>query len=136
MALDPYFVILGYEIGGSQQGTLQYYASDNTWADLGQWVANSTDIIIDGNTNPIAIPYREPLLDVDGETPLLDVNNQPLYNGIFFEGGTWMFRLIDEDGHPISNVITYTFPLDNPPLLNIDGLGGLLNVDDVPLLDV
>lgn len=128
MALPKFFVIRGFEIGGTQNGLLQY-RDGSSWVNLGNWVTNATIIIIDSANNPIEVPYRQELYDVDGVTPLLNIDGEPLYNGgIFYSGGTWCFRLVDSQGHPISNVVCFTFPADTGPLQNLDGTP-LLNVD-------
>lgn len=130
-----YFKIKGFEVGASQKGTLQFL-NGSAWVDLGNWVANvNGTIFIDSQRNSIEIPWRVQLFDVDGETPLLDINNEPLYDGTFYPGGTWSFRLIDEAGTPISQVVGYTFPGELLPLLDIGG-EGLLDIDGAPLLDL
>lgn len=89
MALPVYFYIKGKEVGARQAGKLQYKAGD-VWTDLGDWVCDANEqITIDSHRNQIPINY-----------------------GIFSPNTTWLFRFIDTEGHPISNEVEFTFPLD------------------------
>lgn len=121
MALPKWFKIKGWEIGGTKAGTLQYQPHNTeNWVDLGPWViASGTNLRIDKARNPILIPY------LDEDHP----------DGIFYGGGTWLFRLIDALGHPISNIVSFTFPGATGPLLNIDDTPNL-NLDGTPLINI
>lgn len=97
MSLPTNFIITGYEVGASQAGYLQYL-NGSTWVSLGAWVAMGGSVTINQHKNPIAINYS-----------------------LFTSGGTYQFRFIDNNGNLISNIITFTFPIFEAPLENIDG---------------
>jgi len=138
VALPKWFKIKGWEIGGTKTGTLQYQPHNtDRWDDLGPWtIASGTNLRIDKARNPILIPYKEQLLSPGG-VPLYGPNGEPLYNenGIFYGGGRWCFRLIDAVGHPISNIVCFTFPHQPGILFNVDNTP-LGNIDDSPLINI
>ena len=136
MAQPQYFITAAYEVGASQAGMLQYFDGIN-WITLGNWAADDDgSIVINSITNPIVIPWREQLRGIDGE-PLYNLDDTPMYNtgGIFYGGGEWKFRLVDNNGNLISNIITFTFPLENLILTNINNQQ-LNNLDGQPLTNL
>ena len=104
MSNPTHFIIQGLEVGASQAGALQYL-NGATWVSLGVWAASGGSITIDQTTNPIPIDYS-----------------------LFYSGSTYQFRLIDNNGVLVSNIITFTFPIFDAPLENVDGTH-LENID-------
>ena len=132
--LPQYFFIIGYEVGADQAGTLQYYDGTN-WTDLGNWVTVNQSIVINNDHNPIPVNYKTQQRNINGDL-LYNVDGSPLWSvdGIFYPGATWQFRLVDNNGFLISNIISFTFPNDQQPLENIGGQP-LENLDGSPLLN-
>ena len=111
MALATYFFVIGYEIGASQTGSLQYFDGMD-WVSIGAWAAVNTSIVINNNHNPIPINYS-----------------------IFTPGQTYRFRLIDSNGVLLSEEYDFEIPQDlQSPILNTDNTP-LLNIDGTPLVN-